>query len=95
MFYYINQPPTPSFVFVLVKTESDCIVRSVETGLGRCMLVVAVISVDACPLMASSNLTWLLEDKGIVVFWFAVCCIIVRTLNMEVATKRKKIPWYF
>ena len=33
MFYYIDQPRTPSFPIELVKTESDFIVRSVETGL--------------------------------------------------------------
>ena len=33
----------------LVKTESGFIIRSVETGLGRWTLVVAVISVDAYP----------------------------------------------
>ena len=35
MFYYIDQPGTPSFPIGLVKTESDCIARSVETSLGR------------------------------------------------------------
>ena len=35
IFYYINQPHTPSFSIGLVKTKSDFIVRSVETGLGR------------------------------------------------------------
>ena len=36
----------------LVKTESDFIVRLVETTLGRWTLVVAVISVDAYPFLA-------------------------------------------
>ena len=49
MFYYIDQLVTPSFPIGLVKTESDFIVRSVETGLGRWTLVVAVISVDTYP----------------------------------------------
>ena len=49
MFYYINQPPTPSFLIGLVKTKSDFIVRSVETGLMRRTLVVAVTSVDGYP----------------------------------------------
>ena len=31
MFCDINQPRTPSFLFGLVKTKSDLIVRSVET----------------------------------------------------------------
>ena len=31
----LHQPCTPSFPIELVKTESDFIVRSVETGLGR------------------------------------------------------------
>ena len=35
MFYYIDQPHTPSFPTELVKTKSDFAVRSVETGLGR------------------------------------------------------------
>ena len=47
MFYYIDQPCIPSFPIGLVKTESDNIVRSVETGLGRLALVLALISVDA------------------------------------------------
>ena len=33
--YYIDQPHTPSSPAGLVKTESDFIVRSVETGIGR------------------------------------------------------------
>ena len=33
MLYYINQAHTSSFPVGLVKTESDFIVRSVETGL--------------------------------------------------------------
>ena len=43
--YYINQLSNPSFPVGLVKTESDFVVRSAETGLGRWMLLVAVISV--------------------------------------------------
>ena len=35
MFYYIDQPRTLSFPIGLVETESDFIVRSVETGLVR------------------------------------------------------------
>ena len=35
MFYCIDQPCIPSFPNGLVKTESDFIVRSVETALGR------------------------------------------------------------
>ena len=35
MFYYINQPRTPFFPIGLVKTESDFIVRSVETDFER------------------------------------------------------------
>ena len=47
MFYYMDQPSTPSFPIWLVKTKSDNIARSFETDLGRWTLVVAVISVDA------------------------------------------------
>ena len=41
----------------------------VETGLGRWMLVVTVISVDAYSFLAFSNLTCHIEDRGIGVFW--------------------------
>ena len=37
----------PIFPIGLVKSESGFIVRSVETGLGRWTLVVAVVSADA------------------------------------------------
>ena len=67
--FYIDQLYTPSFPIGLVKTESGFIVRSVETGLGRWTMVVAVISVDAYPFLAFSDLTCHLEDMGIVVFW--------------------------
>ena len=40
-------------------------VRSVETGLGRLTLVVAVVSVDVYPYLAFPNLTCHLEDTGI------------------------------
>ena len=53
----------PSFPIVLVKTESDFIFRSVETGLGRLTLMVAVVSVDAYPFLAFSdlNLAWMFQ----------------------------------
>ena len=47
MFHCTDQPCTLCFPIGLVKTESDFIVRSVETGLGRWTLVVAVISAHA------------------------------------------------
>ena len=66
---YIDQLLTSSFRIGLVKTESGSIIGSVETGLGRWMLVVAVISVDDYPFLAFSDLTCNLEDTGIGVFW--------------------------
>ena len=54
--------------FGLVKTESDFVVRLVETGLGRWMLVASVISVKAYPFLIFSDLTCHLEDTGIFVF---------------------------
>ena len=66
MFYYIEQPRTPSFPIGLIKTKSDFIVRLVVTGLGRWTLVVAVISVDGYPFLAFSDL----EDTGMGVFWW-------------------------
>ena len=49
--FYIEQLRTPSFPVGLVKTESGFTVTSVETGLGRQTLVVAVISVHAYPFL--------------------------------------------
>ena len=69
MFYYIDQPCIPSFPIGLVKTESDFVVRSVETDLMRWMLVEAVITVDAHTFLAFSDLTCYLADTGIGVFW--------------------------
>ena len=69
MFCYIDQPRTPSFSIGLVKTKSGFIVRSVETGLGRWVLVVAVIIVYAYRFLAFSDLTCQLEDTEIGVFW--------------------------
>ena len=69
IFYYVDQPCTSFFPIGLVKTESDFIVRSVETSLGRCLLVVAVISVDACPFLIFSDLTCHLDHTGIGFFW--------------------------
>ena len=63
--FYIDQLRTPSFPIGLVKTESGFIVRSVETGLGRWTLVVAVISVDAYPILAFSELICHLENTRI------------------------------
>ena len=67
--FYIDQLGTPYFSIGLVKTESGLIVKLVETGLGRWTLVVAVISVDAYPFLAFSDLTCHLEDTEIGVFW--------------------------
>ena len=69
MFYYISQHRTLFFLIGLVKTESDFIIRSIETGLGRWMLVVAMISVDAYPFLAFSDLTCHAKDTRIGVFW--------------------------
>ena len=80
MFYYIDQPRTPSFPIGLAKTKSDFIVRSVETNL-------AVVSVDTYPFLAFSDLTCHLEDTGIG-FLVGLCRLIARRRNLEVATKR-------
>ena len=69
MLYYVDQLRTPSFPIGLVKTKLDFSVRPVETCLGRLTLVLAVISVDAYPFLAFSDLTCHLEDTGIGVFW--------------------------
>ena len=60
--FYIDQLCALSFPIGLVKTESGYIVRSVETGLGRQTLVVAVTSVGAYPFLAFPDLTCHLEE---------------------------------
>ena len=67
--FYIDKLRTPSFSIGLVKTEYGFIVRSVETGLTRWMLVITVISVDAYPFLAFPDLTCHPEDREIGVFW--------------------------
>ena len=51
---------------MLIKTKSNFIARSVDSGL---MLVVTVISVDAYPFLAFSGLTCHLYDIGIGTLW--------------------------
>ena len=58
----------PVFSHWVVKTKSDFIVRSVEIGLCRWMLVVPVISVNAYPFLVFLDLTCHLEDTRIGVF---------------------------
>ena len=66
MFYYTDQPHNLSFPIGWVKTESD-FARSVENGLGRWTLAVAMISADAY-FLAFLDLTCNLEDTGIGIF---------------------------
>ena len=66
--FYIAQLRTSSFLIGLVKTETGFIVRSVETGLKRRTLVVAVVSVDTYHFLVFSELTCHLEDTGINLF---------------------------
>ena len=69
MFCYNDQPHTPSFPNGLVKSKSNFIVRSVETGIEIWTLVVAVISADVYPFLAFLDLTCHLEDTELGVFW--------------------------
>ena len=78
----------PIFSYWVVKTESCYIVRSAETGLGRWMLVVAVISVDAYPFLPFSDLTYHLEDTGVSAFWLHCVKSTVKRPNLEVVNKR-------
>ena len=78
--FYIDQLRTPSFPIGLVKTESGFIVRSVETGLGRWTLVVAVISVDAYPFfgfLRPDVSPWRYRNRC---FLVALCCGVVTFL---------------
>ena len=86
MFYSMDQPHTLSFPIRLVKTESNFIVRLAETSLGKLKLAVAVISVDAYPFLAFSDMNCHLEDKERY-FLDALCLLIVNRLNLKVAIK--------
>ena len=83
-----NQFCTPIFPIGLVITESGFIVRSIETGIRRWMLVVAVISVDAYPFfgfLRPDLSPWGYRNRC---FLVVLCCLIVRRLNLDVATKK-------
>ena len=61
--------------------------------------MVALISVDAYPCLAFSDLACHIEDKRIDVFLVALCHMIVRRPNLKVTTKmllhqQVKIPGY-
>ena len=56
--FYINQLLTSSFTIGFVKIESGFIVRSVETGLQRWGLVVAVIIVELMLILFWLSQTW-------------------------------------
>ena len=87
LMFYIDQLHTPSFPVRLLKTESSFIVRSVETGLGRWRLVVVVISVDAYSFFGFLRPGLSPWGYGNRCFLIALCCLIVRRPNLEVATK--------
>ena len=69
MFYYIDQHRTPYIPIGFVKLNLIFIIRSVKTDLVRSTLVVPMISVDAYPFLAFSDLICYLEDTGIGAFW--------------------------
>ena len=59
-------------------------------------MVVTVINVDAYLFLAFSDVTYHLENKRIDVFQpVSLCHLVVRRLNLEVATTRLKIPGQF
>ena len=85
--FYIDQLHTPPFQIGLVKTESGFTVRSVETALGRWILVVAVISADAYPsfgFLRPELSHWVDRNRC---FLVALCHLIVRRPNFKVAAK--------
>ena len=96
MFKYVEQLCTPSFHIGLVKFESGssdqlswtCVIRSVETDIGRWALVIAVINVDAYPFVVVSISDLSPSGYRNRYFLVAVCCLIVMRKDKEVTTKR-------
>ena len=79
----LHQPASQLiFPIGLIKTASDFVVRSVETGLGKWKLVVAMISVDIYPFLAFSDPTYYLKDTGINVL-VALLHLVVRRPNWK------------
>ena len=78
--FLIVQLCTQSFPIGLLKTESGFIFRSVETGLGRWTLVVAVISVDAYPFFGFLRPDVSPCRYGNRCFLVALCCGVVTFL---------------
>ena len=83
MFYYIDQLRTPSFPIALVKTQSDFIVRTVETGSGRWTLVAAVISADAYPFLGFLRPDLSPCGYRNKCFLVALCRLVVRRTDMD------------
>ena len=88
-FVDINQSPIPSFLIGLFKTESGVIVRSFETGLGRWTQVAAMVSIDAYPFLAFSNLTSLFENTWIV---FSGCTVLPDSKVTELGSSQQEAP---
>ena len=88
MFYYINQPRTPSFPIGLVTTESNFLVRSVETGLGRLTLVVSVISVHVYPFCLSQTWPVTLRIKELV---FSGCNLPPDSNETKLGSRTKRL----
>ena len=88
MFYCIGQPRTPPFPIGLVKYKSDFIVTLVETGLGRWMLVVAVIGVDAYPFF------WLSQNWPVTLriqeYVFSGCTVVSDSKETELGRSNQE-----
>ena len=66
---FITSTSVAPHLFLLDWLKQSDFIGSVETGLGKWTLVVAVISVDTYPVLAFSDLTSHLEDTRLDVFW--------------------------
>ena len=67
--FYIDQLRTLSFPMGWLKLDSALLLDQYRLKLGRWKLVVTVISINAYPFLAFSDLTCHLEDTGIGIFW--------------------------
>ena len=87
MLYYNDQRCTSSFTIGFLKTKSNFIVRSVETGLGRWTMGVAVNSVDACLFWLSQTIAVTLRIQEV----FSGCTVPLDSKDIKFGNSQQEV----